>query len=236
MPTTSTKGKPVLAGTDAFNPQVHINNAVDWAETFANVRNVADSTAMNALSGNDVWVGLSVFHLGGSYPGSVWTCTATSGSPVTGTWKRVDTYALPDPVSAVSSLQNVNVTATAWGTAVPNGQGTLSVTLPSAAWVRIDLSGWISLTTGAGDVRVGVVGSGATTINAPSSSYPTWSNGLYTAANASASANVQSAASLTVKLNAGTTLLTLQAYKTGSISGTYVNYTVMTATPLRWAN
>lgn len=95
MPTTSTKGKPVLAGTDAFAPYTHINNAVNWAETFASVRNVADSTAMNALSGNDVWVGLTVYHTSGTYAGNYWVCTATSGSPATGTWKLLNIGTVP---------------------------------------------------------------------------------------------------------------------------------------------
>lgn len=87
MPTTGNKGKPVLAGSDSFAPYTHINNAVDWAETFASVRNVADSTAMNALSGTaNVWVGLVVYHTSGTYAGTFWLCTAVAGSPQTGTW------------------------------------------------------------------------------------------------------------------------------------------------------
>lgn len=90
MPTTGNKGKPVLAGSDAFAPHTHINNAVDWIETFANVRSVTDSTAMNALSGTaNVWVGLVVYHTGSTYAGTFWLCTAVAGSPQTGTWKMM---------------------------------------------------------------------------------------------------------------------------------------------------
>ena len=112
MPTTSTKGKPVLAGTDAFAPFTHINSAVNWAETFASVRNVTDSTAMNALSGNDVWVGLTVYHTSGTYAGTYWTCTATSGSPATGTWKLQSIGAAPRAELVKTSAQTFSASGT----------------------------------------------------------------------------------------------------------------------------
>lgn len=139
MPTTGNKGKPVLAGTDSFAPYTHINNAVDWAETFANVRSIADSTAMNALSGTaNVWVGLVVYHTSGTYAGTYWVCTAVSGSPQTGTWKMMGIANTPRTELTKTSSQTLTsgtaTTITSWTVVENRGMtanaSTGSITIP----------------------------------------------------------------------------------------------------------
>lgn len=159
MPTTGSKGKPVLAGTDAFAPYTHINSAVNWAETFANVRNVADSTAMNALAGTDLWTGLTVFHTSGTYAFSYWVYNGSAwkmlnlgeGTPrfeatfSTGTWSAV----------ASSTYQTMGTAAsTPWTTTLTRGgmsfsSATGAVTVPVTGRYNIyAMSSWTPNATG----------------------------------------------------------------------------------------
>lgn len=76
MATVGSKNQPIIVTTDTFNPVTDINNGVNWSATFANVRNVASATARNALSGADLWQGLSVYQVDTgefyTYNGTAW--------------------------------------------------------------------------------------------------------------------------------------------------------------------
>lgn len=150
MPTTSTKGKPVLAGTDAFAPYTHINSAVNWAETFASVRNVADSTAMNALSGNDVWVGLTVYHTGGTYAGNFWVCSATSGSPASGTWSML-------PIGIAIPRFEATFSTGSWPSVATTTYQTMGVT-GSTPWTSTSTKGGMTFNATNGQVTVPLTG------------------------------------------------------------------------------
>lgn len=85
MPTYGSKNQPLVATTDTFNPPADINSATNWGATFANLRTVADTTAMNALTGADRWTGLTVYKLDSNefytYNGSAWVLHTIGAFP-----------------------------------------------------------------------------------------------------------------------------------------------------------
>lgn len=143
MPTTGSKGKPVLAGTDAFAPYTHINSAVNWAETFANVRNVADSTAMNALASTDLWTGLTVYHTGGTYAGTFWTYNGSA-------WKMNN---LGDGTPRFEGVKSSGTT-----TAIPSTTWTAIASSSAGTTTTNTTRGGMSLNTTTGAVTVPVAG------------------------------------------------------------------------------
>lgn len=141
------------------------------------------------------------------------------------------TTTLPAPQSVASTSVNTALTATAFGTAVNNGMGTISLTLTAPAYVQVSYGAWMALASGT-DIRAWVVLSGATTTSTTpaGNAFPNWGQVLYTGV----FGTTQCHASFVVLCNTGTTVFTMQAYRTGSSVG-YVNYSGMQVTPLKWA-
>jgi hypothetical protein len=85
MPTSGAKNQPLVSTTDTFNPPADINTATNWAADFANVRTVADTTALNALTGADRWTGLTAYKVDSvefyTYDGSDWILNPGMGKP-----------------------------------------------------------------------------------------------------------------------------------------------------------
>jgi hypothetical protein len=85
MPTYGSKNQPLVSTTDTFNPPTDINSATNWGATFANVRSVADTTALNALTGADRWAGLTAYKLDSNefytWNGSAWVLNPGVAGP-----------------------------------------------------------------------------------------------------------------------------------------------------------
>lgn len=137
---------------------------------------------------------------------------------------------LPMPNSVVGA--NVQaVSETAWAD-LPN-IGAVTITLPKAAWVTIDVGSWVVAT--AGDTRISARVTGATAIGETqieaSGSTASWGQVIYAG---SASGTRQQTSHRTVRLNAGTNTIRVRAYRTGG--GVHqANYTTLQVSALRWA-
>lgn len=85
MPTYGSKNQPLIATTDTFNPATDVNTATNWNANFAMVKSVANAAARTALSGADLWAGLTVHQADTneyySYNGSAWLLNAGMGTP-----------------------------------------------------------------------------------------------------------------------------------------------------------
>lgn len=141
---------------------------------------------------------------------------------------------LPDPVSPTRSADVNSITNT---TSFAQGVGgvTTDIVVPSGRqlWVQINFGAWLTAT--AGETRAGVLLSGATVLDPQDgqNGQTTWGQTLYASAS-DGTGTFQNSMSKVVKLNAGTTAITLRAYQSGG--GTHqVNYPVMEVIPLRWA-
>ncbi|AWN03350.1 minor tail protein [Microbacterium phage Count] len=134
---------------------------------------------------------------------------------------------LPDPTARTGSTINT-ITATSWA-AVPN-MTTSVITVARACWVRVDFAAWMSAPSG--DLRCGVKMTGATAVDPMD--YPGDSNSVWGTVMWQQNGYEQRSGFKVVKLNAGSTTIYLQAYKSGS--GAFsVNYPLIQVTPLRFA-
>lgn len=131
---------------------------------------------------------------------------------------------LPDPMSAVVTA--AVVTAAAFTRFGP----TVNLVLPQAAWVRIDIHGWIQAAA-SNELRVGVSALGDT-VQGPNEThgvFPSWGSVLWVKA-----AYEQRAATKTLKVNAGTTAFRFEGYRQGS-GLAILQYADFTVVPERWA-
>lgn len=134
---------------------------------------------------------------------------------------------LPDPQTRVTGGV-LPVEATSF--APLPGIGTISLDLPRAAWVTVHAGAWMQ-SSASSDVRAGIALSGATTAavqNHPTGGISAWGEVLW-----SNNSYRQSFIVRELKVNAGVTIFTMQAYVTGTGS---VNYPTFTVTPRAWVS
>lgn len=136
---------------------------------------------------------------------------------------------IPYPLS--SSLFGIkNITATAWADIPEMDEITLD--LPRAAWVNIALATWVSAPSG--EVRVSSRVTGATTLSESQlevGGVNAFGQIVYTR---NTTGTVQGSSLRTVRLNAGTNVITPRAY--GALGGVKdVRYTCLQVTVTRWA-
>lgn len=135
--------------------------------------------------------------------------------------------ALPEPQTVTYSNTQA-ITAASW-TAIPN-LPTVTLILPYACWITLQVSAWTSAASG--DVRMGASVSGATTLIPNEMTPGGVAHWGVTAINAGVT--VQTNAIRTVKLNAGTNIITGSAYRTGA-GAVNTNYPVLSVIAVRWA-
>ena len=164
----------------------------------------------------------------------------TSAVDISSSGKITDV--LPAPVikfDVSGSANNVMaVTATAFANVTTTVQGTvqLSIVCPSALYAIVDYSAWLSAgpNSSADSLRVSTAGSGATTWSAGGDKG--WGNALYTTGLASNGSSSSASSSFTTLLNAGTTTITMQAYRTTTaLTTANISFPYLSVTPTRWA-
>jgi len=134
------------------------------------------------------------------------------------------------PGAQVASGQSTNtITATSWAT-FPGVNVSVDVTVPAGRTLltSIEFGGWFVKPVGV-DLRCSVMGGGATSLAANA---PNWGAVLW--GSAGVEVGSQMFATRTIQLGAGTTTLSMVAYRSGSGGAANINYPVMTVTPLRW--
>lgn len=137
---------------------------------------------------------------------------------------------VPNPITARGAATQA-ITATAWAD-LP-GISAVTLTIPAAMWVSIDVGAWVAATQG--DTRISATVSGATALNETQlevgDAGGAWGQVMY----AGASADVrQQTSHRIVRLNAGTNTIKVRAYRSGA-GVNQSNYTTLQVTPLRWA-
>ena len=148
-----------------------------------------------------------------------------------------DTLELPD-YPAPQSIEGATtqpIAATAWAD-LPNAPA-ITLDLPRACWVTIVAGAWLQ-TSGTGDLRVSARVTGATTlgetqlqVGGPTSA---WGQVMYTSSNSVGTQ--QNSSTRFVRLNAGSNVIQLRAYRNGGATNTKsVNYSTLQVSPVRWA-
>jgi hypothetical protein len=164
----------------------------------------------------------------------------TSAVDISSSGKITDV--LPAPVikfNTSGSADNVfTITATSFADVSTTVQGTiqLSIVCPSALYAIVDYSAWLTAgpNSSAESIRVSTAGSGATTWSAGGAKG--WGNALFTTGIASNGSGSGASSSFTTLLNAGTTTITMQAYKTASgLTTASISFPYLSVTPTRWA-
>jgi hypothetical protein len=148
---------------------------------------------------------------------------------------------LPDPVFAANANTGVTVTATAWAD-LPGAAAT-SVDFVTAydCWVGVNYGAWMTGTYGSGDeLRFGVAGSGATTIDEVDTSDLThegyWGDIPYRSVSTGTGGTQQMTGTRVVKVAAGTTTFRLRAYKGATPASPAVNYPSLKVWPIKYAS
>jgi hypothetical protein len=168
MPTLGDKNQPLVATTDTFNPPADINSSTNWSATFANVRTVANTTALNALTGADRWAGLTVYKLDSNefytYSGSAWLLNAIGQKP------RIDLTR----TTTQSNANNTQVVQTGWTVTANRGGFTEIagvITIPRTGFYNIyGQASWATNATGTRVLSIEVGGTAVYRNSAPASS------------------------------------------------------------------
>jgi hypothetical protein len=174
MPTYGSKNQPLVATTDTFNTPADINSATNWSAGFANLRTVADTSALNALTGADRWTGLTAYKLDSSefytYDGSAWMLNAGMGKP-----PRIDLT----KTGTQSSGSNNLTTQTGWTVTANRGGFTEAsgvITVPRTG--SYDIFGQVNWAANATGSRTAVILWNGTSIAAVSTMANTASSAL----------------------------------------------------------
>ena len=159
MATVGSKNQPLVATGDAFNPVTDINNATNWVATYAMARSVADATARNALSGANVWAGMTVYQIDTgeyyTYTGSAWYM-ARMGTP-----PRIELTRTATQTSTTAT----QTTQTGWTETAKRGsfsQASGVITVPRTG--NYNIYAQVHFAGNATGVRMATVLSGATPI------------------------------------------------------------------------
>ena len=151
--------------------------------------------------------------------------------------------ALPQPVTKSStdgSATNVmSVTATAFANISTSTQGTMSVsiTTPYAVNCMLTISGWLATgpATSGESLRISTTASGATTWSPGGSAPGGWGSALYMTGYASNNSAEGLSSTTHFVLNAGTTTITMQGYRTATtLTASTISFPHISVTPVSW--
>ena len=137
-----------------------------------------------------------------------------------------------------SSTNTMTITSTTWADITTTDTGTMSVsiTTPYSLNVLISISGWLLAgpNTSAESVRISTAGSGATTWSAGGTNC--WGNVLAKTGIEANNSYATTSSSFVVTLNAGTTTITMQGYRTGTgLTTSQISFPYLAVTPIAWA-
>jgi hypothetical protein len=135
-----------------------------------------------------------------------------------------------DNVMAVTAVTFSDVTTTASGTVQ------VSITCPSAIYATVSYSAWLTAgpNTSAESLRVSTTATGATTWS--SGGAKGWGNALWTTGIAANGSGQSASSDFTTLLNAGTTTITMQAYRTTTaLTTANISFPYLSVTPISWA-
>jgi hypothetical protein len=165
----------------------------------------------------------------------------TMSGNLTSTAKIKD--ALPQPVTKSStdgSATNLmSVTAASFANVSTTTQGTMSVSITTPYDVNciLTISGWLTVgpaTTGE-SLRVSTTASGATTWSSGGGAPGGWGNSLYLTGIAANGSGEGFGSTAHVVLSAGTTTITMQAYKTSTaVTTANISFPHISITPISW--
>lgn len=188
-------------------------------------RSSASTTYLTQLSASSSYAALS----GAAFTGNISTTGRVTDSlpaPVI----DYSTSGSSDNVMAVTAVTFSDVTTTASGTVQ------VSITCPSAIYAIVSYSAWLTAgpNTSAESLRVSTTATGATTWS--SGGAKGWGNALF-ATGISANGSATGASSdFTTLLNAGTTTITMQAYRTSTgLTTSSISFPYLSVTPISWA-
>jgi hypothetical protein len=172
------------------------------------------------------------------------TYAALSGAAFTGNVSTTGkvTDSLPAPVidySTSGSSDNVMaVTAVTFSDVTTTASGTVqvSITCPSAIYAIVSYSAWLTAgpNTSVESLRVSTTATGATTWS--SGGAKGWGNALWTTGIAANGSGQSASSDFTTLLNAGTTTITMQAYRTATaLTTANISFPYLSVTPISWA-
>ena len=137
-----------------------------------------------------------------------------------------------------SGTNTMTITSTSFADITTTDTGTMSVsiTTPYSLNVLISISGWLTAgpNTSTDSVRISTAGSGATTWSAGGTNC--WGNVLAKTGVEANNSYATTSSSFVVTLNAGTTTITMQGYRTGTgLTNAGISFPYLAVTPIAWA-
>jgi len=143
---------------------------------------------------------------------------------------KFDTSGSADNVFSVTSTSFANVTTTVQGTVQ------ITITCPYDLYATVEYSAWLTAAPNSSSesVRVSTTATGATSWS--SGGARGWGNVLWTTGLAANGSGQSASSSFTTLLNAGTTTITMQAYRTATaLTTANISFPYLSVTPVNWA-
>jgi hypothetical protein len=139
---------------------------------------------------------------------------------------------LPDAKSHTYTIPPQTITSTSMA-ALPDSSVAVSLTLPAPCYCDLYLSGWAAVTGAV--LRVGMLVSGATTVQVEGGQNDSDGTSNTWGTVARVTANGQFTAHKYLKLNAGTNTIAVRANRESTSTAPTLSYLTLTAIPRRWA-